>query len=220
MKKLDLKRRKIKYNDLKKYGFIKNNNEYEYHKSINDGEFDIVIIVKEDEVYSYIYDNSFNEEFFNIDVNTSGEFIGNIRNSYEEVIDNFIKECTTIDKGYENQVNTVIKYINDKYHDDIEYLWDSDPKSGIFRNKKNNKWYAAVLSVKENRVGGDTEKEIMVIDLSYYKGETDKIVDNKNIYPGYHMNKKSWITIKLDGSVDNKLIYEYIDISYEISINK
>ena len=76
------------------------------------------------------------------------------------------------------------------------------------------------MSVKENRVGGETDKEIMVIDLSYYKGETENIIDNKNIWSGYHMNKKSWITIKLDGSVDNDLIYKYIDISYEISINK
>ncbi len=220
MKKIDLKRRKIKYDSLKDFGFIKVKDNLEFHKSILNNDFDIVIVIKENEVFSYVYDNNFNEEYFNIDINTSGEFLGTLKDNYEEVINKFLKECTSIDNGYENQVKTVIKYINDKYHDDIEYLWESSPKSGIFRNKKNNKWYAVIMSVKENRVGGETEKEIMVIDLSYYKGETDNIIDNKNIWKGYHMNKKSWITIKLDGSVDNELIFKHIDISYEISINK
>jgi predicted DNA-binding protein (MmcQ/YjbR family) len=34
------------------------------------------------------------------------------------------------------------------------------------------------------------------------------------------MNKKSWITIRLDNSVDNSFIYKYIDISYELSVKK
>lgn len=35
------------------------------------------------------------------------------------------------------------------------------------------------------------------------------------VVPGYHMNKKHWNTIVLDGSVSDKLIYEWIDHSYE-----
>lgn len=220
MKKLELKRRKIKYDSLEKFGFIKVKDNLEYHKSILNNDFDIVIVIKENEVFSYIFDNNFNEEYFNINLNTSGEFINSLKQSYEEVINDFFNKCTSIDTGYSNQVKTIIKYINDKYQDNIEYLWESFPTSGIFRNKKNNKWYAVIMSVKENKVGGETEKEITVIDLSYYKGETEKIIDNKKIWRGYHMNKNSWITIKLDGTVDNELIFKHIDISYEISIKK
>lgn len=35
------------------------------------------------------------------------------------------------------------------------------------------------------------------------------------IIPGYHMNKKYWNTIFVDGSVPDNLIYEWIDHSYE-----
>ena len=34
------------------------------------------------------------------------------------------------------------------------------------------------------------------------------------------MNKKSWITIKLDGSVNENEIYKLIDNSYMLSIKK
>lgn len=35
------------------------------------------------------------------------------------------------------------------------------------------------------------------------------------VVPGYHMNKEHWNTIILNGSVTDKLIYKWIDHSYE-----
>ena len=216
MREIDLKKRKINYEKLKSFGFVNNL----YSKNILNDEFKVVIKIEESKVLSYVIDNTFNDEFTNVDVNTTGEFIGNIKNNYDEVVNSFINECTLFDFNYHDQVKESISYINNKYNDEIEYLWDSSPDSGIFRNKKNNKWYAAILSVKENRISGDSEDVIFVIDLMYYKDRTYEVIDSNKIYPGYHMNKKSWITIKLDGSVENEFIYKYIDLSYELSINK
>jgi len=39
--------------------------------------------------------------------------------------------------------------------------------------------------------------------------------DFSTITPGYHMNKKHWNTIMLDGSIENKIIFELIDHSYQ-----
>ena len=36
-----------------------------------------------------------------------------------------------------------------------------------------------------------------------------------SVTPGYHMNKKHWNTVLLDGSVPAKLIFSWIDHSYE-----
>ena len=35
------------------------------------------------------------------------------------------------------------------------------------------------------------------------------------VLPGYHMNKKYWNTVLIDGSVPDKLLREWIDHSYE-----
>jgi predicted DNA-binding protein (MmcQ/YjbR family) len=40
------------------------------------------------------------------------------------------------------------------------------------------------------------------------------------IAPGYHMNKKHWNTVKMDGSVPDNLVQELIDHSYTLVINK
>ena len=38
------------------------------------------------------------------------------------------------------------------------------------------------------------------------------------IKPGYHMNKKHWITILVDGTLRNELIYRWIDESYNLVV--
>jgi predicted DNA-binding protein (MmcQ/YjbR family) len=38
------------------------------------------------------------------------------------------------------------------------------------------------------------------------------------IQPGYHMNKKHWNTVIIDGSIPNKRILEWIDESYKIVV--
>ena len=38
----------------------------------------------------------------------------------------------------------------------------------------------------------------------------------KGIIPGYHMNKKLWNTVLLDGSVPGALVRELIDHSYQL----
>lgn len=37
-----------------------------------------------------------------------------------------------------------------------------------------------------------------------------------SVLPGYHMNKKHWNTIIVDGTISSKLIKEWIDHSYEL----
>lgn len=38
----------------------------------------------------------------------------------------------------------------------------------------------------------------------------------QSVQPGYHMNKKHWNTVILDGSVPDKLLMRWIDRSYDL----
>lgn len=37
-----------------------------------------------------------------------------------------------------------------------------------------------------------------------------------SVLPGYHMNKKHWITVLMDGSIADKLLKLWIDSSYQL----
>lgn len=220
MRKIEIaKNKKIDLSLLYEYGFVKKDNVYYIEKDINN-DFKVVIEVINDNISSKVIDKNFNLEYLMIDTDANGEFVGTIREKYEYIISDFLNKCLVNDVNYHDQVKEIILYINKKYNDNIEYLWENSPDSGIFRNKVNSKWYAALLSVKENRISGNSDKIITVIDLMCEKEKINEIIDNKNVYPGYHMNKKSWISIKLDGTVDNSFIFKCIDNSYILSINK
>ncbi|MEM8967493.1 MAG: MmcQ/YjbR family DNA-binding protein, partial [Bacteroidota bacterium] len=38
------------------------------------------------------------------------------------------------------------------------------------------------------------------------------------VQPGYHMNKKHWNTVLMDGTIGDKLITEWIDHSYDLIV--
>ncbi len=54
------------------------------------------------------------------------------------------------------------------------------------------------------------------------KCEPEKAVELRELYegvePGFHMNKKHWNTIQTELITDVKLIYEWIDDSYELVV--
>ena len=122
-------------------------------------------------------------------------------------------------RGFGNGIiiysDILLDYIKEKYSDEPEYLWEKFPDNAVFRNKNNQKWYAAILTVQRGKVGLEGDGKCEVIDL---KGPLEKLaalIDNKNFLPGYHMNKKHWYTIRLDGSVNLDEIFKHIDSSYD-----
>jgi len=52
------------------------------------------------------------------------------------------------------------------------------------------------------------------------KCDPDRAIELRELYPcvqpGYHMNKKHWNTIIVDGSVSSKQLKEWIDHSYDL----
>jgi predicted DNA-binding protein (MmcQ/YjbR family) len=41
-----------------------------------------------------------------------------------------------------------------------------------------------------------------------------------SVTPGYHMNKKHWNTVFIDGSVPDKEVFSWIDHSYDLILSK
>ena len=70
-----------------------------------------------------------------------------------------------------------------------------------------------------------TDEKYVLFDMPNVHGtfigalreEVQRLVDNKSIFPAWHMNKKHWITIILDGSMPLDEIFKFIDRSYELA---
>ena len=55
------------------------------------------------------------------------------------------------------------------------------------------------------------------------KCDPEKAIELRELYtdviPGYHMNKKHWNTLKMNGVLTDKFILEQVDHSYELILN-
>ena len=218
-----LKNKKIDSKKLLKYGFVFSGDKYIYSTKIFNNEFllniefDIANINAKSELFEISSGELYTLHFL---ADAEGEFVGKIKQEYENIIEDIKSKCFETGVFEWEYTYKVIDYCKSKYGDEPEYLWEKTPRNAICRRKDNKKWYLALLSVKGDKLGLESAEIIEVINLRAYKNDIPKLLENDNIYPAYHMNKKSWFTIILDGSVNIDEIFKMIDISYQIADKK
>lgn len=213
---------KLDVKELLKLGFVEYENNYKYETTILDNQFKLIIVIdSENMLISDVIEILTNEKFMPYYIaSATGEFVGKIREEYDKIIKQIRNNCCSRGEFKSEYALLLIDYVKRKYNDELEYLWDKFPSNAIWRNKKSKKWYGALLTVQRKKIGVDEEGSIEVIDIQLEAEKIIEKVDNVKILPGYHMNKKHWITIKLDGSVPIEEIYRYLDHSYQITENK
>lgn len=99
-------------------------------------------------------------------------------------------------------------------------MWDKYPKSAIARFKETKKWYLLIMKIKASSLKLNLDKEIVIINLHNNEDEILKLLDNKQYFSAYHMNKKHWYTIILDNGLESNAIFKQIDESYKLALSK
>ncbi len=213
-----LKNKEINLKKLIKYGFKEKNNQYEYITTLINDEFDLFVSFSKSGNLDYkVIDIIAKEEYFLIKVpDANGEYVGNIREKCKEKIKQIIESCFETESFKSRQAQQVIKYVKEKYENNPEFLWKNDNGSAVFRHDKNKKWYGVLLTISKNKLGLNSDEIVEILDLKILPEEIEKVVDNEKYFLGYHMNKKHWFTIILDGSEKIEKIFEYIDKSYNM----
>ena len=211
-KKIDLKR-------LKKFGFKLKDNSYYYHTSLLKNQFKMSVKISLDNsIFTEIIDVETNETYvLHLLEERRNGYIEKVYKTYSEVLDKIEKECFEDEIFKTDYTNEIVDYIKNKYGDELEFLWERSPKTAVIRRKYGKKWYALILTLSKRKLNLDSDEAVEIINLHNNPEEIEKLIDNKRYFPAYHMNKKHWCTICLDGTVELEKIYKLIDISYELA---
>ena len=215
------KKRKLNKDKLIPYGFILENNIYKYSKLIMDDIFRVDITIdSKGNVIGRVYDLDGDYEYTNFRLeNVKGDFVNRVKDEYIKVLESIANNCYTEEYFIYKQSNEVSNLIKEKYNVLPEFLWESNPNYGIFRNESSNKWFAIIMNIDRNKLDFKMSGEVEVLNV-----KLDDLVDTylkkEGIYPAYHMSKKSWVSIILDNTLSNKEIMNLIDISYDLSNKK
>ena len=114
----------------------------------------------------------------------------------------------------------LMQFISERYSTDGEHPWEKYPKHTVFRHYNNKKWFALIMDIPKDKLG---LKETGTIDILNIKCEPILIGSlrlESGFFPAYHMNKTNWITIALDGSVNDEKIKWLLDMSFELTALK
>ena len=214
MKIIDVEEYNFSKEKLLQYGFREEAEKLIYRKEILDSSFFIEIVFVNSQLLIEVYDIEFDEIYSLFSVDSAvGETVQNIREHVEKLLSSILGLAEESGKIS----SEIIDYCNEKYGENHVNPFKKHPDILVFVNEK-NKWYALLSDVEYNKLNKNTDitTKVKILNVKYPTDIILDIIDNKNIFPAYHMNKKHWISIVLDKNIKLETIKELIDISYSL----
>lgn len=204
------------------YGFVYSDGIFTKKIPIMENQFNVHICAASTGKVSFkVYETETGEEYVLVHVpNVSGAFVGEVRAACEKELEAISERCFNTQILKEEQTQKVIKYIMETYGASPEFLWKKYPDYAAFRTKENGKWFAVIMTVEQSKIGLSGHGNIEIIDLKDIPENIKQRLNEKYFFEGYHMNKKHWYTLCLDGSIPNEELTSMIDRSYELAANK
>ncbi len=114
------------------------------------------------------------------------------------------------------QKEEIMRYMEHTYSASPEYLWARYPEYAVFRRAENQKWFAVVMSVPAERVGLEGAGMVELLNVKCDPAVIGSLRMNAGYAPAYHMNKTSWISIVLNGTVPDREVEALIGLSYDL----
>ncbi len=206
---------------LLSYGFIKEKNNYIFTQVIMKNMFKIEIQVTFDGiVVGKITDLACDEEYINYRIEGQvGEFVSQIRQEFIDVLLKIRSACYKREYFKTAQANRITKLIIDKYGDLPKFPWKKGVEAGLFRNPLTKKWYALIMCIDKNKITEETG-ECEVLNVKLNETKIAELLQRDGMYKAYHMNKKNWITILLDTTLDDEEIMAYVAESHSYTKKK
>ena len=111
----------------------------------------------------------------------------------------------------------LVAYLTDAYGTAGEHLFARYPNFLVFRHSRNRKWFAVIMDIPRKNLKLSGEGEISVVNIKCDTRLIGSFREEPGIFPGWHMNKAHWLSVALNGSVEDEKIRFLVDMSYELT---
>ncbi len=205
---------------LAAYGFIKRDGAYFYEKDLA-GDGLKIVVEYSGEFKGRIIDTAFGEEYVNYRLKDATGFSAGVKSRFTDLLSDIRDKCCEKRLYATEQAVRLNKFIAERLGGKPEFLWEKYPSFSIYRRYDNKKWYALFGSIPRNKADkSESEEEVEIINLKADGEKVAELLFKEGYFEAYHMNKKSWITVILDGTVPNGEIEKLILGSYASAGNK
>lgn len=216
--------RRMRFNTsrLREYGFENRDVCYFISRDFMDGDFTAEIMVYENgQVRGRVIDNMNEEEYVQLRMeNYQGAYVGTVREEYEQILRDIAAKCCTEAAFSSEQANRLAAQILDKYSVEPDFPWDEGKykPAGVFRHAGTGKWFGLVMNLDRRLLDKTADEEMIdVINLKADETRVPVLTRIPGIYPAYHMNHSKWISVTLDGTLDDASVAELVDDSFALT---
>lgn len=213
---------KLRMDKLAGCGFQRYEDGFRIEKKVLAGAFLLRVHVSNEgeEVFTQLLDTDTGEAYvLHLVDQAEGAFVGQVKAAYDKELAAIAANCSEHGSFHGEYMEALLSYVRSRYGDDIEYPW-KDLDSAVIRSHLTQKWYAVFMKVLPIKIGLDGKQPIRIMDLHGKAEAVSQLVDGVKYFPGYHMNKKYWYTLCLDGTVPIEELKTRIDESFILSQKK
>ena len=206
---------KIKKDSLEAAGFVTTDDvTYTMSPTVSGGAFkaDIALSLETQTLTVHLFDTATGEKYALFDMPSShGAFVASLREEVQQIIDKIRAKC------FESKdlKDDYIAWIKTQFGAEPDFPWPDTPDYCVFRCP-NEKWFALVMRIKYKQLGLTGDENVWVVNMKADQAEIPYLIDNKSIFPAWHMNKKHWITVLLTAVTDFNKLCELTQKSWEL----
>ena len=203
----------------KEYGFVENQGVWTFSSTILQGDFLVIVIVVDGELSFQVYDQETGDLYPQVHMESMrGIFVGNVREACLEVLYDIRKSCFEVQDFLCPQTKRIMVLLQEKYENQLEYLWEKSPDTAVLRHDDNQKWYAVLMKISWQKLDKTQEGLVEVVNLKH--DQVADLLSQKGIYPGFHMNKRYWISLPLDDTLSDEQVLELFERSWFLTSKK
>ena len=201
------------------YGFVESSGVWTYSCMILQGDFVMTVSITADNVNFQVFDQETGDLYPQVHMESMrGSFVGSVREVCLEILYQIRKVCFDVQDYIFPQTKRIMAQIQEKYGNQLEYLWEKSSDTAVLRHEGNKKWYAVLMKISWDKLEKGREGLVEAVNLKH-----DQVVDllsQKGIYPAFHMNKRYWISVALDDTLSDEEVLELIEKSWNLTSKK
>lgn len=205
------------------FGFRQTGDGYVLERSFLDGDFKAVLSVTEKgKVAGRVIDTTTQDDYYQLrQKNATGAYVNTVRAAYDRLLEEIAAACCQEVLFASDQANRLTRYILERFQVEPDFPWEKEARYqayGVFRHASNRKWFALIMRVKRAVLDKDGNPALVdVINLKIQPEHGDALHQLPGVYPAYHMNHKTWISVVLDDTQTDEVIMQWIDDSYRLT---
>ena len=201
------------------YGFIENEGVWTYSFEILDGDFVMNVSITADNESFQVIDQETGDLYPQVHMESMrGTFVGSVREACLEKLFDIRKACFEVQEFICPQTKRIMSHVQEKYENQLEYLWEKSPDTAVLRHEDNQKWYAVLMKISWEKLDKTQEGLVEVVNLKH--DLVSDLLAERGIYPGFHMNKRYWISIPLDDTLTDQKVLELFERSWFLTSKK